>query len=70
MNLVLSIKWNNFILLESGVPGGQSITNGKFSLWCSWAKFAEEKKITQIKPQEYPSSLKKEQILKLWIEIE
>lgn len=34
------------------------------------SKFAEEKKITQIKPQEYPSSLKKEQILKLWIEIQ
>lgn len=62
LKINLSIRWNNFLLLGSGVHGEQPITNGRFSLWCSWAKAtSQKKKIAQIKPKENLSSVKKEQ---------
>lgn len=53
LKINLSIRWNNFLLLESGVHGKQPITNGRFSLRCSWAKATSQKK------KSHRSSLKK-----------
>lgn len=63
MKINLRIRWSNLTPLGSGARGEKHITNGQFSIWSSRVKKVckkKKKKLAQIEPQKYLSSLKKE----------
>lgn len=55
-------RWSNLTPRGSGALGEKYITNGQFSSWSSRVKKVckKKKKIVQIKPRKYLSSLKTE----------